>query len=154
MSALILTYFWDDFIKLVLIFQKMRFLKNCRKIAFMKKIERAAVFLITCIIQVTRKLKCVEKKIYRKQYAPKITFLPFFSKDFRMTINSLKIAAKIIFISRKIYLNIQNLEIIPDNQKEYKFNMVRYFCSSAYKLRFNNETKQDEYSSARQTLKH
>ena len=35
-----------------------------------------------------------------------------------MTIKPLKIAAKIIFISRKINLNKQNLKNIPYNQKE------------------------------------
>ena len=35
-----------------------------------------------------------------------------------MTIKPLKIVAKIIFISRKTNLNIQNLEIIPYNQKK------------------------------------
>ena len=33
-----------------------------------------------------------------------------------MTITPLKIAAKIIFISRQIYLNTQNREIVPYNQ--------------------------------------
>ena len=37
-----------------------------------------------------------------------------------MTIKPLKIATKIIFISRKINLNIQNLKIIPYNQEKKK----------------------------------
>ena len=44
-------------------------------------------------------------------------------KKNRMTIKPLKIAAKIIFISRKINLNIQNLNIIPTTRKKCKFNM-------------------------------
>ena len=68
-------------------------------------------------MQVTSTLKLVEKQLHRKQYAPK---LRFYFKHFRMTIKPLKIAAKIIFIFRKINLNIQNLKIIPYNQKETK----------------------------------
>ena len=50
-----------------------------------------------------------------------------------MTIKPLTIAAKIIFISRKINLNIQNLKIVPYNKKKKcKFNMVCYFCNSVY----------------------
>ena len=66
-------------------------------------------------MQVTSKVKFVKKQ---KARCPKITFLPFFLKKIRMTIKPLKIAAKIIFISRKINLNIQNLKIIPYNQKK------------------------------------
>ena len=70
-------------------------------------------------MQVTSKLNFVEKKrTIQKTDSPKITFLPFFSKQFRMTIKPLKIASKIIFISRKINLNIQNLKIISYNQKK------------------------------------
>ena len=48
---------------------------------------------------------------------PQIDVLSFFSEHIRMTIKPLKIAAKIIFIIRKINLNIQNLKIISYNQK-------------------------------------
>ena len=55
-------------------------------------------------------------------------FLPFFSKKFRMTIKPLnRIAAKIIFISRKINLNIQNLKIIPYNQKQIQIQQGALF---------------------------
>ena len=53
-------------------------------------------------------------------------FTIFLQKN-HMTIKPIKIAAKIIFKSRKINLNIQNLKIITYNQKKCKFNMVRYF---------------------------
>ena len=70
-------------------------------------------------MQVINKLKFVEKKTtIQKEICPKITFLPFFSKTFR---KPLKIAEKIIFINRKINLNIQNLKIIPYNQKKMQF---------------------------------
>ena len=63
-------------------------------------------------------------------------FLPFFSKTFRMTIKPLTIAAKIIFISRKINLNIQNLKTIAYNQKKMQiqhgvlFMQFSIFCTS------------------------
>ena len=68
-------------------------------------------------MQVTSKLKFVEKQIYIKQYARKLRFY-YFIKKILMTIKPLKIATKIIFISRKINLNIQNLKIIPYSQKK------------------------------------
>ena len=69
-------------------------------------------------MQITRKLKFVEKTTIQKQYAPKLRFLPFFSKTFRMTIKPLNSAAKIIFISMKINPNTQNLKIIPYKQRK------------------------------------
>ena len=48
------------------------------------------------------------KTTMQKAICPKITFLPFFSKNFRMTIKPFKIGAKIIFISRKINLKNAN----------------------------------------------
>ena len=68
-------------------------------------------------MQITCKLKFAEKQLYRKQFA-QYYLLAFFSKHFRMTIRPLKIATKIIFISRQINLSTQNLKIIPYNQKK------------------------------------
>ena len=71
-------------------------------------------------MQVTGKLKSVEKDLYKKQYSPKLRFYFFFSKKIRMTINPLKIAAQIIFIDRQINLNTWNFKIIVYNQEKYK----------------------------------
>ena len=68
-------------------------------------------------MQVTSKLKFDDNN-YTESNMPPNFFLPFVSKNYRMTIIPLKIAAKILFISRKFNLNIQNLKIIPYNQKK------------------------------------
>ena len=91
-------------------FQKMRFFKKNAVKLPSRKNQKSFGFLIKCFMQVTNKLKFVEKQLYRKQYVPKVRFYHF-SKRNRMTIKSLKIAVKIIFISR---------EIIPYNQKKKK----------------------------------
>ena len=83
-------------------------------------------------MQVTGKLKSVVKILYKKQYSPIITFLPFFSKKIHMTIKQLKIAAQIVFMNRQIKLNTRNFKIIPYNEEKYKLDMVRYFLGSVY----------------------
>ena len=76
--------------------------------------------MIKCILHATSKLKFVEKQLYRKQYAPKLRFYHLKKKKNRMTIKPLKMAAKVIFIIRKINLNVQNLKIISYNQPKKK----------------------------------
>ena len=85
-------------------------------------------------MQVTSKPKFVEKTAMQKAVCPRILFLPFFSKKICMTVSfkPLKIAAEIIFISRKIYLDIHNFKITLTTRKKCKVNMVHYFCSSVY----------------------
>ena len=86
-------------------------------------------------MQVTCKFKSAKKKkkkdLYRKQYNPK-RFNLFSPKKIRMTTKPLKIAAKIIFMSRQINLNTRNLKVITYNQEKCKLNMTCYFCSSVY----------------------
>ena len=88
-------------------------------------------------MQVTGKLKPVEKDLYKKAVFPQITSLPFFSKKIHMAIKQRKIAAQIIFIGRQINLNTWSFKIIAYNQENYKKkkkkkNMVRYFLGSVY----------------------
>ena len=68
-------------------------------------------------MQVTGKLKSVEKDIYKKQFSPKLRFYLLFSKKICMTIKPLKIAAQIIFLDRQINLNTRNSKIIAYNQE-------------------------------------
>ena len=105
----------------------MRFLKNCSKIAFEEKSKELLFFWFSasCRSQVNWNLL---KTAIKKEICPKITFLPFFSKHFRMTIKPFKIAEKIIFISRKINLNIQNLKIILYNQTKKKNSANSTWC--------------------------
>ena len=69
-------------------------------------------------MQVTGKLKSVEKDLYEKHYSPKLRFYLFFSKKTRMTIKPLKITAQIIIMDRQINLNKQNFKIIPYHQEK------------------------------------
>ena len=102
---------------MVLIFQKMQFLKNCSKITFKEKSKGQWFFWLSasCKLQVNWNLL---KNNYTESKMPQnYVFTIFLKKKFCMTIKPLKISAKIISISRKINLNIQNLKIIPNNQE-------------------------------------
>ena len=64
--------------------------------------------------------------------APELHFYHISPKKNLMTIKPFKIAAKIIFISRKINLNIQNLKIIPYNQKQNANSTWCVICEVQY----------------------
>ena len=77
------------------------------------------------------------KNNYTESNMPQNYVLPFFSKTFCMTIKSLKIAAKMIFINRKINLNIQNLKIIPYNQKKMQIQYDTLFLQFSIDMWIN-----------------
>ena len=87
------------------------------------------------MMQVTQvNWKLLEKQLYRNQYAQNYVFT-IFLQTIHMTIQPLKIAAKNFFISRTINLNIQNLKIIPYNQKKMQIQHGALFLRFSINFR-------------------
>ena len=95
----------------------MGFFQNCSKIASKETYEEVLFcwFSASCRSQVNSILL---KNNYTESNMPQNYVFTIFLQNVRMTIKPLKIAAKISFLSTKINLNIQNLKIMPYNQKK------------------------------------
>ena len=99
----------------------MRFLKNCSKISSNEKSKDLLFFWFSasCRSQVNWN---AFKNNYTESNMPQNYVLTIFLQNVSHDYQTTWTAAKIVFISSKINLNIRNLKSIPYNQKKKKAN--------------------------------